>query len=143
MAQSTSEDEEVISQINVTPLVDIVLVMLLVFIVTTSMVVHNTIEMNLPKAATGSDEVPDLINVAVDQNGVLYINGLPSKMEDLPAYIALKKKEISDTPWKKLTALVSADVKTPYGEFVKVVDKLREEGILDVALDVKPENGGS
>lgn len=143
MAQTTGEEEEVISQINVTPLVDIVLVMLLVFIVTTSMVVHNTIEMDLPKAATGSDEVPDLINVAVDQNGVLYINGLPSKMEDLPAYIDLKRKEIADTPWKKLTALVSADVKTPYGDFVKVVDKLREEGVFDVALDVKPENGGS
>lgn len=139
MAQSLNEDEEVISQINVTPLVDIVLVMLIVFIVTTSMVVHNSIAMNLPKASTGTSDTLGLINVAISEEGVLYLGGTPSNLEDIPALVREKAEEVRQKGGR-LSALISADIKTFYGDFVKVVDKLRSEGVFNIALDVKPED---
>jgi biopolymer transport protein ExbD len=140
MAESLKEDEEVISQINVTPLVDIVLVMLIVFIVTTSMVVHNSIAMNLPKAITGESDNLGFINVAISEEGTLYINGIPSNIEDIPRAVREKKEELKQKGQETLSAMVSADIKTFYGDFVKIVDKLREEGVYNVALDVKPED---
>jgi hypothetical protein len=72
------EDEEsgtMITDINVTPLVDITLVLLIIFMVTTTYIVNPTIKVELPKAATGSEQARTTLSLTLTKEGVLYLNG--------------------------------------------------------------------
>jgi biopolymer transport protein ExbD len=143
MAASTQQEDEIISGINVTPLVDIILVVLIIFIVTASLVLRNNIPVELPQAKTGEQSVEGLINLAVTADGELYLNGRPGTLEDIPALVA-EAREKADEKGGKVSAFISADVRTRYGKFAEVVDRLRDENVSDIALDTKPPeiNGG-
>src|SRR3979409_1617433 len=67
-------DDAPITEINVTPFVDVVLVLLVVFIVTAKLIVARGVEIDKPKAATGGD-VQSTLRVSVDQGGQLFVNG--------------------------------------------------------------------
>ena len=80
MAGGTSQFEDddsgrMITEINVTPLVDIVLVMLIIFMVTTSYIVTPAIKVDLPKAATGSDQAKTTLGLTITKDGSLFLNG--------------------------------------------------------------------
>jgi biopolymer transport protein TolR len=64
-----------ITDINVTPLVDIVLVLLIIFMVTATYIVNPTIKVDLPKAATGTDQTRTTLALTLDRTGALYLNG--------------------------------------------------------------------
>lgn len=133
MAAQVGSDDEIISGINITPLVDIVLVILIIFIVTASFVLRNNIPVELPKAATGQDSTAGLLNLAIDKQGDLFVNGKPSSLEALPEAVeAARAKEL------KVSAFIAADVSAQYGAFARVVDRLRQEGVTDIALDTQP-----
>ncbi len=133
MAAQVGNDEEIISGINITPLVDIVLVVLIIFIVTASFVLRNNIPVELPKAATGQESTAGLLNLAIDKQGALFVNGKPSSVEQLPRAVADARAK--DT---KVSAFIAADVQAQYGAFAQVVDRLRQEGVTDIALDTQP-----
>src|SRR5690349_24303905 len=85
------EDEDqgrMITGINVTPLVDVMLVLLIIFMVTASYIVNQTINVNLPKADTGENS-PKSKNLAfvLDSKSQLYLDGEPISFDDLPARI--------------------------------------------------------
>src|SRR5438045_9587638 len=72
------EDEDsgrMITDINVTPLVDIVLVLLIIFMVTTSYIVNPSIKVDLPKAATGSEQAKVTLGLTLTKDGTLHLNG--------------------------------------------------------------------
>ena len=140
MPSPSSEQDDVISQINITPLVDIILVILLVFIVTTSMVMKSSIDMSLPKASSGQEVKEELINIALTKEGVLYIDGKPSQFDEIAVYFDLKKKSLSLEEYNNISVLVSSDSEVNYGDFVKVLDQIREDGIVNISLDVSPIN---
>src|SRR5579872_7231677 len=80
-ASSTSaDDDEMISGINVTPLVDITLVLLIIFMVTTSYIVRQSIDVNLPRAAHGGETVGQNLMVVIHADGTLFVDG--SKMDE-------------------------------------------------------------
>ena len=81
------EEEEAITGINVTPLVDITLVLLIIFMVTTSYIVNTSIEVNLPKAATGRETRPTSLAVTLTREGQLYLNGRPVSPDTLVAHV--------------------------------------------------------
>jgi biopolymer transport protein TolR len=137
MAASTQNDDEIISGINVTPLVDIILVVLIIFIVTASLVLRNNIPVDLPQAQTSEQSVEGLINLAVTSEGELYLNGRPGKIEDIPAVVAEARQKVKDNGGK-VSAFISADVQARYGKFAEVIDRLRLEKVTDIALDTKP-----
>jgi len=137
MAASTQNDDEIISGINVTPLVDIILVVLIIFIVTASLVLRNNIPVDLPQAQTSEQSVEGLINLAVTSEGELYLNGRPGKIEDIPAVVAEARQKVKDNGGK-VSAFISADVQARYGKFAEVIDQLRLEKVTDIALDTKP-----
>src|ERR1700704_4875468 len=88
------EDSGAITDINVTPFVDVVLVLLVVFIVTAKLIVARGIEIDKPKAATGG-EVQSTLRVQVDKDGELYVNGI--KYASDPAAIARIKEIAAST----------------------------------------------
>ena len=71
MAGSAPENDEEITGINVTPLVDIVLVLLIIFMVTANFIVRETVEVDLPRAANGGETVQGLVNVVMDKDVAL------------------------------------------------------------------------
>jgi len=139
MAHTSSDGDDIISGINVTPLVDIVLVILIIFIVTAAFVFRNTIPLDLPQAASAESEAETsgLLNLAVTEDGTLYINGRPGSLDQLPQTVREARARLEGTG-RKITAFISADVKADYGNFAAVVDRLRLEGVSDIALDTQP-----
>jgi len=135
MAAQSNDNDDLITGINVTPLVDIILVLLIIFMVT-SEVIHEreaptTIDIDLPAAASGEKMLSKgLLNLVIDGAGQLYLNG---KKADLPAL----KSAISITRKTgiKAQALISADQRTPHGRVVKLMDWLRIEGVRDIAIN--------
>lgn len=137
MAASQMDQEEIISGINVTPLVDIVLVILIIFIMTASVIFKSGIPMDLPKAKSAEEKAAGLLNLGISKAGTLYINGEKAKLEDIPAAVAKARKRVGPMD-EKVSAFVAADVAAQYGTFAKVVDALRIEGVSDIALDTQP-----
>lgn len=138
MAGTLNHDEdEIVSGINITPLVDVVLVLLVIFIVTASTLLRTSIPMELPKAATAEESTAGLLVVGVGEDGGLYLNGRRGTVEDIPAAVAEARAKATQ-PEDRLSVFVSADVAAPYGRFAEVVDRLRLAGVTDVAMDTSP-----
>ena len=132
MATEQRDDEEdAITGINVTPLVDITLVLLIIFMVTTSYIVKAAIEVDLPKAATGHDTQPTSVSVTMTRQGDLYLNERPTSEETLTAHI---RTELKRDP--NLQALISADTELPYGRVVWLIDLIKQLGVRRYALNV-------
>ena len=135
-AQQGNADEP-ITAINVTPLVDIILVVLIIFIVTASLVLRSNVPVELPKAQTAEQSVEGLINLAVTSDGEIYLNGRPGKLDDIPALVKQAREKVKQQGGQ-VSAFISADVNARYGKFAEVLDRLRLEGVADIALDTKP-----
>ena len=71
------DDDDIISDINVTPLVDIALVLLIIFIVTSAIIVRAAINVELPRAASAGEELPDSFSIVVDRQGAIQFDGEP------------------------------------------------------------------
>ncbi|MBC7660890.1 MAG: biopolymer transporter ExbD [Chitinophagaceae bacterium] len=135
MAGSMGDDEDGINEINVTPMVDVMLVLLIVFMVTANYMTSQSIEMKLPKASTGaSNEQVQNLGFSLDKNSQLFLDGQPVSYESLAPILAAKKQAKPD-----ISALISADVKTPHGDVVKLIDFIRKNGITNFAINVEIE----
>ena len=128
--------EELISDINVTPLVDVVLVILIIFIMTASMIFKQEIPIDLPSAQTAEASSRGLLNIGVAKDGAITINGKRAALASLSSAVSSARAKLGKKD--RLRALVSADVKAHYGKFAQVVDGLRLVGVTDIALDTTP-----
>ena len=131
---SSMNDDEGINEINVTPLVDVMLVLLIIFMVTATYITNQSIALELPKAATGADTASNNLGFSIDAESKLYLDGKPITYEELGGLIAERKKTKPD-----VQALISADVKTPHGEVVKLIDAVRKNGVTNFAINVEVE----
>jgi biopolymer transport protein ExbD len=129
------EEGELISGVNITPIVDVCLTLLIVFIVTASAMVNRSMPVQLPKAATAESAPPSILNIAISRTGEVFLNGAPGRLEDIPRAVEEARARASET---KLAGFVSADVEAPYGKFAEAVDRLRLAGVTDIALDTQP-----
>jgi biopolymer transport protein ExbD len=128
-----------ISDINVTPLVDVMLVLLIIFMVTSTYIVQQSIQVQLPKADTG-ESVVKTKNLAfvLDKTGNLFMDGSPVTIETLAGQI---QKIKTDNPDLQLQAMVSADKETLHGIVVQLIDVVRQQGITDLAINVESSKG--
>lgn len=133
----SGQDDDIISDINVTPLVDVMLVLLIIFMVTANYIVNQSINIQLPKADTG-ENIATTKNLAfvVDKESKLYLDGQPVMLEDITARIVSERQANPDIT---LQALISADTETPHGTVVKLIDTVRKNGITDLAINVEME----
>jgi biopolymer transport protein ExbD len=125
-----SDDADGITDINVTPFVDVVLVLLVVFIVTAKLIVARGVDIDKPKAATGGD-VQSTLRVSVTADGKLYVNG-DVYTEDAPAIARIK--QIASTT-SKPKAIIAGDRKTAYGGVMRAIDLVQQAGVTAIALE--------
>lgn len=137
MAGASTESEETISAINVTPFVDIVLVLLVILMVTSSQIVKSAMKVDLPKAASGGDAVSTTLNVLITRQGELMLDGQTVGSAQLAARV---KQAARANP--KLQAVVAADQGVPYGKVVAVLDLVKGNGVKSFALNVDKSGGG-
>jgi len=124
------DDSGAITDINVTPFVDVVLVLLVVFIVTAKLIVARGVEIDKPKAATGGD-VQSTLRVSVNAAGDLFVNG--DKYASDPSAVA-RIKEIAATS-SKPKAIIAGDRKSAYGGVMRAIDLVQQAGITAIALE--------
>lgn len=135
MAGSSLGEDEEITGINVTPLVDVVLVLLVIFMVTASYIVHRSIQVKLPDAVTGEVGARQKsLDFVLDKEANLYLDGKPILYEDLPRLVELAEQDSSRS---KLQAVISADTAVSHGAVIKLIDTVRKLGITEFAVDVE------
>ncbi|MDF1565774.1 MAG: biopolymer transporter ExbD [Deltaproteobacteria bacterium] len=130
---SLTDDDEIITGINVTPLVDVVLVLLIIFMVTASSIVGPSIEVDLPKAATATETTPSTVSVVLSADGAVYLNGEAS---DEALVLQKVRAEVAKTP--ELQVVIAADRSTTHGRVVGFVDAVKAAGVTRFALSTEP-----
>ena len=128
MAAASPNDDEIVG-INVTPLVDVTLVLLIIFMVTAKLVMSQALPLDLPKAATAG-ETQSVFSVTIDADGALYVNGRPLAGDGALAEAARAAQR--DTP--DLRAVLSASSRASHGHVMHVLDVLRGVGVAKVAF---------
>jgi biopolymer transport protein ExbD len=131
----TSDDGDEITGINVTPLVDIVLVLLIIFMVTANMIVRETVEVDLPRAANTKDKtVQGPVMLTMDKDAKVFFDGV----EVESAALMTKMKEAVEKD-KEVRAIISADQSLNYGKVMGLIDLVKEAGIAKFALNIQKE----
>jgi biopolymer transport protein TolR len=134
MASSISQRGETITGINVTPLVDVVLVLLVILMVTAGYIVSKTIPVDLPKGATG--EATNLtLAITISQGGDTYLDAEKLTGDSLRLRIRQAHERDPET-----RAVIAADGATPHRQVVSVIDLLRQEGVARFAINVQPDD---
>ncbi len=136
MASSSSNDdgdEGIISSINVTPLVDVTLVLLIVFMVTAKIIVSQGMPMDLPKAASG-EEVQNVFSVDLTADGAARVDSTPVTTDEAIAELARQAKARN----KDMRVVIRADKKVEHGRVIRVLDILKQAGLAKFAFGVAP-----
>lgn len=127
-------DDGLITAINVTPLVDIVLVLLIVLMVTSSYLVKQAINVELPKAATG-EVTESTLSISIDVDHQLYLDEKPVDENVLRKEI--RKARANE---KDIKAIISADGRVRHAQVVAVIDMLRQENVNKFAINTSPKD---
>jgi biopolymer transport protein ExbD len=122
-------NDQDITGINVTPLVDIMLVLLIVFMVTAKLVMSQALPLDLPKAASAG-AVSTVFTVSIDSAGSISANG--KAMANPSALEQAVHAELQKTP--DLRAVIAASKQTAHGSVMGVLDTLRGAGLAKVAF---------
>jgi biopolymer transport protein ExbD len=124
-------DDEPLSEINVVPLVDIILVVLIIFMVTAPMFMKPSINVNLPKAASGDQTQPGQLNISITADGRYNLNGALASEE----VIGQKAKELFEAN-PEVQAVISADKDVAHGRVVGVMDIVKTAGVKKFAISI-------
>jgi len=126
-------ESTMIAGINVTPLVDITLVLLIIFMVTATVIVNAGIKVELPKAASGTDQAQTTLALTLQKDGTLYLNGEKANDQAVVRFIG---ENLPRTP--DLQAVIAADRSVAHGDVVHVIDLVKRAGIRKFAINVDP-----
>jgi biopolymer transport protein ExbD len=124
-----------IAEINVTPMVDVVLVLLVIMMVSATYIVSQSLKVELPKAASASDSVSSIAAVTLTKDGKVYYNQQPITETELT-----QRFRSALAANKDLNLIVSADKEVQHGKVVHVIDLAKLEGIVKFAINVELAN---
>ena len=127
------DNDDPIADINILPLVDIILVVLIIFMVTTSYIVAPSIKVNLPDAATGDATAPSSLGISVQADGTLALDGEPISEADLRAAVRAAKAKNVD-----VVCLIAGDRDARHGDVTHVIDLVKQEGVAKFAINIEP-----
>jgi len=126
-----NRERDVLSEINVTPFVDVMLVLLVIFMVTAPLL-QQGIDVNLPKAK-GKDLPPEeRITLIIKRNGVIYMN-------DNPVTLAEMRRKLESISTLNPNVFLKADKDVPYGFVVEVMSDIKEAGIEKLGMITEPK----
>ena len=118
--------------INVTPMVDVVLVLLVIMMVSATYIVSQSLKVELPKTASSDESVSTVAAVTITKEGAFYYNGEPVAE---PALVEKLRAVRAAAP--EVTLVVSADESALHGKVVHVIDLAKVEGITKFAINVE------
>jgi biopolymer transport protein ExbD len=137
-SSSYNGNDDAITGINVTPLVDITLVLLIIFMVTATYIVKESIEVDLPRAAQGGETVGQTLAFVIDRAGTLYLDGQP--VNDAAARAAVRSAVARS---REARAIIGADKAVTHGRVVELIDLVKGEGLTRFAIQVEHDAAGS
>ena len=129
-----TEEDDVIATINMVPFIDICLVLLIIFMVTSSYIVRQAIEVDLPRAASGSSVTPTTISIEVLRTGALKFNGAAATREEIDRQV---RAEVAAN--ESVQAIIAGDRNVDYGAVVDIVDLVKLAGVRSFALNIERE----
>ncbi len=128
---SLNDESDIISSINITPFVDVVLVLLVVFMVTAPLLMKDILEIRLPKVSHGDGGALQTLGIAVNREGQILVNGV---LTDEAGLQEAAKSALSEN--KDSQAIISADELVIYGRVVRVIDLLKGAGLNRFAVQI-------
>ena len=125
-----NDGDEIISDINVTPFVDVSLVLLIIFMVTATYIIAQSIPVDLPEAATGENVVTTLA-ITMTENGDVYLDGVKTDNATLSRTVGQARAKNED-----LRVVIAADKKVTHGAVVSIIDLVRKLGVSKFAINI-------
>ncbi len=128
-----SDQDQPIAEINVVPLVDIILVVLIIFMVTAPLVLKPTIDVDLPQASSGeTKEAPKNIEVVISKTGELYLDGNKVSLDQLKSTVSLEAEKNS-----KSSVVLTADKDVTLDGLTTIIDAIKGSGIKKVGFSIQ------
>ena len=126
-------DENIVSEINVVPFVDVVLVILIIFLVISPTFIKPGFDINLPQAKTAKKPENVKVILSIDIEGLFYINQKPVEEKELTERL----KEMAEKN-EDMKAVISADKDVAHGNVISLIDLVRKAGVKKFAVSVEP-----
>jgi len=135
MAFTTAQGrtQTALSEINVVPLVDVVLVLLIIFMLTAP-IIQSGIEVNVPKTKTVKALTKELLVVSINRKQQLFIASKPININELETYLQSKIKDLTSA-----MIYLRADEEVPFGTIARVMDRARQAGVKNINVVTQPE----
>jgi biopolymer transport protein ExbD len=130
---SATRRRGIIADINVTPLVDIMLVLLIIFMLTANLIAKQAIEVELPRASQSTSLNPTTLAITLTREGSLYLNGKPTTPAGLREAVSAA---VSKDP--KTQAIISGDKSVSHGRVIWVLDVVKSLGVASFAIQIDP-----
>lgn len=133
MATKFDDNDEGFNDINITPFVDVVLVLLVIFMVTAPVMIKDSLKVNLPKTLTSDiTSKADSVGIAITKEGQVLFNGKLLGADNLQLELARIAKDAPETNF-----LISADTDSRHGDVIKMIDQLKKNNLNRFALQVE------
>lgn len=134
MAGSQYTEDEPIAEINIVPMVDVILVILIIFMVTAPMVLKPTIDVSLPQASSGQQQKQKVknIEVTIDKSGTIYFENEPVTLEQLKERVTAKSRESVDS-----SVVLTADKNLTLDALTSIIDVIKKSGIKKVGFSIQ------
>ena len=133
MPQLAKSTQSSLSEINMVPFIDVVLVLLIIFMITAP-ILQSGIEVDVPKTHTVSEMTQQRLVVTMDKNQLIYLGNDPINIHQLADKIKKQSKSQKDVIYLR------ADETVPFGAFCTIIDTLRQSGISNISIVTQPIN---
>ena len=131
MPQLSKGTQSTLSEINMVPFIDVVLVLLIIFMITAP-ILQSGIEVNVPKTTTVKEITEQKLVITIDKNQTIYLADSPINIHRLGSEVKARLKRPQDSVYLR------ADETIPFGTFAKVIDALRVTGISNISIITEP-----
>ncbi len=133
MAGMNPDSDQPIAEINVVPLVDIILVVLIIFMVTAPLVLKPSIDVSLPEASSGEvKEAPKTLEVVVSKDGQVYFDGEMVNLDQLKEKVTIESQKSADS-----SVILTADKDVTLNGLTKIIDAIKGSGIKKVGFSIQ------
>jgi biopolymer transport protein TolR len=131
MPQLAKTTQSTLSEINMVPFIDVVLVLLIIFMITAP-ILQSGIEVDVPKTTTVKEINEQRLVITIDKNQLIYIGDSPINIHQLGTKVKAQLKKPQDS------VFLRADETIPFGTFAKVIDALRVSGVSNISIVTEP-----
>ena len=131
MPQLSKNTQSTLSEINMVPFIDVVLVLLIIFMITAP-ILQSGIEVDVPKTKTVKEINEPRLVITIDKNQLVYLADVPVNINQLGAKVKEQLKKPQDS------VFLRADETIPFGTFAKVIDALRQSGVSNISIVTEP-----